>query len=78
MFHKYSDISLDTSAIISSVTSKKLVLGKNQKNQRDQFSLSRSALERTIQVIDLQISKAKKSRFKEAVKFTSENSILKE
>jgi chromosome segregation ATPase len=77
LFHKYSEINLDKSAIISSCGSQKISHGKNHKDPMENITLSRVALERTINVIENQKLKARKSRFKEAVRFSSENAILK-
>jgi chromosome segregation ATPase len=77
LFHKYSELNLDKSAIISSCGSHKINLGKNHKDPMEKHTLSRVALERTIKVIESQKLKARKSRFKEALRFTSENALLK-
>lgn len=77
LFHKYSELNLDTSAIISSCGSQILNLGKNHRDPMEKHTSSRVALERTITVIESQKLKSKKSRFNEALRFTSENSVLK-
>ena len=77
MFHKYGELNIDTSSIISCCGSQKLNLGKNHKTPEEKFKVSRMALEKTIKVMDSQRSKAKKSRFKDALRFSSENSVLK-